>query len=91
MILQQKDLSAFFFLIITVILFYNLLLCNITGKNLCTDCIPVLAIDTKMAESLQESVSDLHSLSETVAIGRQNGGFRLVFNKYRDEDSLEND
>lgn len=44
-----------------------------------------------MAESLQESVSDLHSLSETVAIGRQNGGFWLVFNKYRDEDSLVND
>lgn len=54
-------------------------------KDLCTDYIPVLTIDTtKMAGSLQERMLDLCSLSKTIAISRQNGGFRLLFNKYKD-------
>lgn len=69
-------------LVITVILFCNVLLCIITGKKICTVYILVLAIDrTKMAVSLQESVSYLPVLSKTATVTRRSGGFRLPFNK----------
>lgn len=93
---SAEGLKCFSFLI-TAILFYNVLLSNITEeKNPYADYAPVLAIDTtKMAESLQESVTDLCSLSKIIAIARQSCGFMLLFNKllflFNKLDSLVND
>jgi len=84
---SAERLQCFSFLVTTGTLFYNELLCNITGrkkKNLCTDYTAVLAIDTtKMAKRLQESITDLCSLSKTIAIARQSGEFGLLFNRQR--------